>query len=408
MKSSRRKLTAFGVSSGIGSMLISARAAGFEVLGNVESRPEFWAEDSEGRNTYRENFPDTIFVKTLDEIGLEEPDNRPPIDLVMGHPSCGNFTTLNKNKSYQKDPESLVGFISGVKLIRPRFFIMDNLPKSLGAYTMEDYVRELPEYDLFPEWVGNFYYGNVQMRKRFFLIGALKSEKFVFVPNEEEHDGTVEKVIGDLMGKEGKYPNHEKHVLDVYTKNGFHLRHRGHQPNWRELCDFMLTQRPGTAIPYHGPDGSIMRRIGASRGYWDRSSRVVTGSINPVFHNRRGTPYTIRERARLQGFPDDFIFYGLRLNKKGEWNHEQNPKILRQTGRAIPTQFTTYVAKQIALHRPSSTLWKDHMAKRLLKPEPYISAAKTTYCERSGYANQKGACKACWLKSSCTLPRRVV
>ena len=57
-------------------------------------------------------------------------------------------------------------------------------------------------------------------------------------------------------------------------------------------------------------------RIGFLKGHWDGPSHVLTGG-NAILHHHRCDPYTIRERARIQGFPDDFTFYGTVMGGRG-------------------------------------------------------------------------------------------
>jgi len=411
----KKKLTALGFTSGIGSMLIGARDSGFCVLGNIEWRDYYRLLDEKGRNTFIENFPGAFFVRGFRDLDpIDEQDLRSTkIDLVMGHPECGKYSLLNsanKNAGEAKnDAGDIPLFLEYVQELKPRYFVMDDLPQSFIALPMSEYHRLLPEYDLFPEWISNYHYGNPQKhRKRMFMIGSLKTEGYAFVPGEEEeHENwTVETRIKDIEGKFGKLPNHDEHTIEGHSSRFLHMRKLGDRPTWGEVQKFFKkNQKPGQNFAYHSKNGGKKIRPSLIRIKYDYPSPVLTGG-NPMMHPELCLPLSIRERARIQGFPDDFVFYGTRLNDKKQWVHvDYNMWMVKQTGKAMPVEFNRFVADQIARH----ILGKKQKAsnKRFLKPDPFIDRAKTWYCDKVGYANQEAVCKACWLYDTCKLPRRV-
>jgi DNA (cytosine-5)-methyltransferase 1 len=401
---------AIGITCGIGSMLVGARAAGFKVAGNVEWRKYYHAEDERGRNTFHANFEDAAFPHSKEQMTEEEFLRFQNADIALGHPECGNFSQLNANRDAVNDPGDIPLFCDLVREFRPRFFVMDDLPKSFIAFSMEEYHRRLGDYDLFPEWVSNWGYGNTQRaRNRFFMLGALKQECWTFTPGEQRHDGTVAEIISDLEGMEGNFPNHDRHVLQDNCAKGLHLKYRDHRATWQEMRDYILNEvKEGGPIHYVGEDGSEKIRVGSYKGHWHGPAHVLTGGISG-FHPRKGLPYTIRERARLQGFPDDFAFYGTVLDQEDgqrRWNHDRNMHMVRQTGKAMPIQFCTYVSEQIAAH----ITWKNGMGPvpvglntRVIQPNDYVSDAKRWYCKNVGYSAQEEACGSCWLARGCEI-----
>jgi hypothetical protein len=183
------------------------------------------------------------------------------------------------------------------------------------------------------------------------------------------------------------------------------MRNRGDRPDWGEVqAYFKKHQKPGANFTYHGPGGSIKIRPSLIRIKSDYPSPVLTGG-NPMMHPNTCLPLSIRERARIQGFPDDFVFYGTRLDKEGKWEHNNhNMWMVKQTGKAMPIEFNTYVSKQIMAFIQKKRFKAS--GKRFLKPNPFIDAAKTWYCDKVGYSNQSLACKHCWLYDGCDLPRK--
>ena len=241
------------------------------------------------------------------------------------------------------------------------------------------------------------------------MIGALRDERYAFVPGEFEHGTTVEEVIGDLGEPRAGHnvPNHDPHVLDALAGRAQNLETlgRGVKGTFADLQRFFLGVREGEVVRYVGEDGSIKKRPGNSKSYWTKHAHVLDGSSCQV-HALRCLPYTIRERARIQGFPDDFVFYGTLVNERGEWNHDRNVHMTKQTGKAMPIQFCRYVAQSFA-HKILGTSHPEETGRRCVPSEPHVDDAKRWYCQNVGYSDQERACSACWLRDGCDIRRRI-
>jgi DNA (cytosine-5)-methyltransferase 1 len=392
-------------------MLIGARQAGFRIEGNVEWRRYYHARDEEGRNTFTENFPGAIFAKSLDHLASDEIERLMGVELAMSHAECGGYSALSgANKDYRErmaeDKGDIPLLINLLQKTKPQFFVADNLPKSLGPVPLSAYAEALPEYDLFPEWVSNYGYGNIQKgRNRFFLIGSLKDHKYAFQAGEAPHSKTVADIIGD-MGAPGasNIPNHDMCALDEDSPRSFNMGEYGRKNTWRDTVEYFKDKKSGHTLQYTSKDGRPVTRIGFLKGHWDGPAHVLTGG-NATLHNKRNEPYTIRERARIQGFPDDFIFYGTKFNRLGQWNHNDNLHMVKQTGKGMPVEFNRYVSVQIAAHIQNAPY--ETTNRRILLDNPEINSAKNWYCENIGYSNQEKACDSCWLKETCNLPRKI-
>jgi DNA (cytosine-5)-methyltransferase 1 len=297
-------------------------------------------------------------------------------------------------------------FLEYVAEFKPRFFLMDDLPDSFTALPMKAYMDLLPDYDLFPEWISNWAYGNIQKyRNRMFMVGALKSEKFVFRPGEVEHNLTTKDIIGDLIDStgDGVTPNHANVDLNRVPGRFVNLRYLGDSANWAETIAYMREHKLRGSKPYFNLQGERKFRPGTIDPKWDGMCPVLSGGYNP-FHPEAWRPMSVRERARIQGFPDDFIFYhnpGSPYDPVWEPYSGDGNRGVKQTGKAMPIQFCSYVMKQVAAHitkKPFKT-----SGARILKENIKISAAKYEFCKESGYADQERACKTCWKESTCDL-----
>lgn len=406
-----RKLTAVGITCGIGSMLVGARQAGFEILGNVEWRKYYSKPDEHGRTTFGENFPGAIFRENVDGLEPAEIERLMNADLALGHPECGNFSQLggvNKHRLEKlNDASDIPLFVDLVAKFQPSFIVMDDLPKSFVAFPMKEYVDRLPGYDLFPEWVSNWGYGNVQkFRNRMFMIGAKKSERWAFVPSEAPHTGSVRSVLEDLPEPRSgsNFPNHDPCEIDGLAQKNLSMRYIGDRPTWRQVSQYAQKHwPPGASMNYFANDGSIKKKPGCKTEWWDGPASVQDGGSYKI-HPIRWLPLTLRERARIQGFPDDFVFYGAKLNTDGEYNPDRNVTMSKQTGKAMPIQFCRYVSRQVAAHLNNDTF--KATGERLLPNNEFVDQAKQWYCENVGYANQERACSSCWLYSGCTIRMR--
>lgn len=408
-------------------MLVGARQAGFDVIGNVEWRNYYREKDAEGKNTFLTNNPGSFMKASPEDLSDAEVAAISGADLAMGHPECGNYSQLNTTNGHRPgyadkvhDPGDIPLFISMVARFKPRYFVMDDLPKSFIALPMSEYAKALPDYDLFPEWISNHGYGNIQInRRRMFMIGALKTERFTFVPGEFEHSRTIEDEIGDLIGRDeinalddgteppphsSNLPNHERHALDANCGPGNSMRFRGDHPTWRIVRDWFRLQKESTSFKYHSPDGNVKPKPGWYRLRWRGPSAVLDGGSGHM-HPIRCTPLSIRERARVQGFPDDFVFYGMKLEADGTWRHDKNNKLIKQTGKAMPIQFCRYAARLIAANIRGDGPLPESTNRRVVKPDPHVSEAKSWYCANVGYSAQEEACRACWLSDACSIRR---
>ena len=402
-------MKAIGITCGIGSMLVGARKAGFDILSNIEWRKYYHHRDEYDRNTFEENFPEAILVKTKEDLSEDQLQKFSGADLAMGHPECGNYSTMSataqKSRSLSEmnqDPGDIPIFANAVKTLKPRFFVQDNLPKSLLGFTIQDWAHYLPEYDLYPEWVSNWGYGNIQKyRKRFFMIGSLKEEKYVFTPREYDHAKTYWDI--HCMVRPGMH-NHEDHTLVGNTSKGKGI-YSDSPMNWEEYKKFMLSNDDGVTIPYISQDGSRKKHIGWRKAFKNGYVPVITGGC-PIANPVTGLPFSIRERCFIQGLPEDFLIYGTKLEDDGTWNHSRNSAIIKQTGKCMPVQFCEFVSQQIADHISGSHIHEPSSAKRILSPNLYITEAKQWYCKNVGYSDPVKTCQACWMKGRCEVKQQ--
>lgn len=386
-------MKALGFFAGIGAMLIPAKEQGFEILGNIESRKVHCFRDEKGLNTFEQNFKAPLLGSVFDV------DTEGQLDLICAQPKCGGFSKLfgtgrkpnSVNTAVSKYGEDIVETIEAVAFFKPRFFIMENLAKSLTVVGPEVYSELLPDYDIYPEWVSNYNYGNVQKgRNRLFMICALKSEKFVFVPGERALNPTVKSVFEDIIDSHGLLENHDKH-----TEGGHdNITNLAKDNTWKSIAEYVLTLPSGKNLPYKAKDGLIKFRIGSGSLHWEKHSHALAGIKGAKFHPLTGYPISIRERCRIQGYPDDFIIYGTRLEEDGTWELKKNQNVVRQLNNTVPYEFCNYIISQIVAHMNGKPFESSGL--RILKQDDNVTAAKKYIIEHHGYSDTQGMLNNNW------------
>ena len=319
----------------------------------------------------------------------------------MAIPECGNFSNLRVKKTAKlKDAADLPLFADLIIEFKPKFFVMDNLPKSLMGFTIESWMDKLSkEYNLFPEWISNYHYGNTQInRRRFFLIGARKEyEDFVFQPGEFEHDKMLGDVIGDLpltknILEINHVHSHDSSVLKGWGPHNFDLTIGKDHVTLADFKEVIRDYRPKKNFTYYNRSGESKLRPGYLKIVLDNYSPVLFGGGSaPDNHYRADTlnPLTMRERLRIQGAPDDFILQPLDYMD----DNATYMAVYKQTGKFMPVEFCHYIADQIQ-HYLEGKEFKRATGKRFIKTNPYINYAKKESCRLY-------MCKECWMKSGC-------
>lgn len=404
------KLKALGMICGVGSMLIGAKRQGFEIVGNIEWRKYYHT------GTFEHNFPGSFMVDRIEDLDQEKIKACRDLDLIIGHTECGNFSNMRANKTNAidaGDKGDIPQFIEAIKKLRPKFFAMDNLPKSLIVADWAWYMENLPDYDIHFEWVNNYGYGNVQKnRKRLFVIGSLRELGFYFIPGEFEHDTTIIERLEEISPDA---ENNERLDLDaIYGGWGRYQFDRDYIPkpieeNRLTLRDFqsLIKDYPNNInFPYFNKKGEQKFKIGYSKINVEGPAMVLSGGGGTCYDNhfRSDTlyPFTIRERAKIQGCPDDFVFLPKGVTQTGK----QYGSLIKQTGKFIPVEFCTFLTQQIKNFLEGTRGEGDYTQKRLINPNNYVDQNKYGFCQTVGYSNQGKVCEFCGSKKYCELVKQ--
>lgn len=370
-----KKVKILGLTCGVGSMMIPAKELNWTIMGNIEHRPYYHT------GTF-ENYFNSPMVKKLSEINIQEAP-----DVIIGHTDCGFFSNLRSRKTKgENDFKDTELWFDNVKKLSPQFFILDNLPGMLNYFNADFFAEKFPEYNITFEWVSNYHYGNIQLkRNRLFIIGHKHQgdiePPFIFVPREEENTITLGEVISDLQNREDYTINNVFYKDDSPIHPWTHqmMYNNGDSSTKAKLAEFKkyaTETEIGKNLSYYNKKGEIKKKIGTLRIRYDAPSKVLTGnSGQSTILREDGTPLNIRERARIQGAPDDFIFLPLNPNKA------EYSKLILQTGKFIPVQFCRYLIKQINYYIQNGRNYDLHHARRMIKSNPIINDTQSKYCQ---------------------------
>lgn len=335
---------------GCGGTSLGFEMAGFEVvLGCDIHAPSI--------ETFKTNHPNcsTILgdVRKVKPEVIKELLNGRKIDVLMAGVPCQGFS-LNNRKRHENDDRNLLykEYIRFIEVLQPRVIVLENVS---GMKSTGNFVEEI-EKDL--SKAGNMVvkskmlyapdYGVPQKRSRLVFVGV-EGEVFNFNKIKKTHGPetgipyvTIKEAIGDLPSlkpKESKKkyksePFSEYQILMRLNTNGSVECHNA--PNHPlETIEKIKNTKPGEPMY-----PKFKQRI---RLAWDiQSPTQVSGGIRPQFqfgHPEDARGLTIRERCRIQSFPDDFIVKGGIVQGRVQTGNAVPPLLAKALAKAIKEYF---------------------------------------------------------------------
>ena len=278
--------------------------------------------------------------------------------LICGGPPCQPFSTAGKRLGINDPRGSLfMDFIRMIDYIRPRFFVMENVKGIMSAPLKHVPLSERDENDpdqrlgtvldvILSEFDKLGYktvygvldavnYGVPQFRERFVLIGSRDNESiFLPIPTHfQMHQDktyqwkTVRDAIADLEFDKGECATLSEERLKF-------LKMVPEGGNWRDLPKDIIPIAMGGAYKSGGGKVGFYRRL----SYNQPSPTVVTSPVQKatmMCHPTQDRPLSIKEYARIQQFPDDWIFTGTTAAK------------YRQIGNAVPVGLAEAIGKAV-------------------------------------------------------------
>jgi DNA (cytosine-5)-methyltransferase 1 len=334
------RFNAVDIFSGAGGMSIGAEWAGLEVVLAIEN-------DKHAAETYRSNHPSTTVLEDdIRNISPVEQVGGGELFVLFGGPPCQGFSTSNtKTRTLSNENNSLYEeFVRFVLTLRPKWFVFENVEgfqKFNKGLLVKLLIRKFGNagYRVSSQILEASDYGVPQHRNRFFMVGNLLEIDFKF-PIPQKKKVTVKEAIDDLPNlKNGDCKEvlpYKKESSNSYLKTIRNGSKYALQNLVSRNKDYVIERysyiNPGQnweAIPKHlmknysdlsNCHSGIYKRLHPSK-----PSIVISNyRKNMLIHPSQNRGLSVREAARLQSFPDSFIF-------KGPLTHIQ-----QQIGNAVP------------------------------------------------------------------------
>ncbi len=335
-----RRPVAVDAFCGAGGLSLGLMHAGFDLRAAFD-----W--DAPSISTYQKNLgphgfeADATVVSARDIWDRIDSDE---LDLFAGGPPCQGFSKQTRGAHSGDSRNALMAqYLRLVTELQPKAFLLENVAmaaQARGRHLVAQF-HELDEYRV----TGHFYvaadYGVAQTRERFVLVGVRRDVPGGFrIPEPTTPTWpTVGSVIGDLpeppsdCSEHPKFANHQQtRISDINRVRFSHVPQGG---GWQDI-PFELR------LPCH-------QKVDVRSGGWpdvygrlrlDGQCPTITGGFDSFTRGRYGHPLrdraiTPREAARLQGFPDDFVFLGKR------------DQVRHQIGNAVPVPLAAAIGKAI-------------------------------------------------------------
>lgn len=340
--------------SGCGGFSYGFQEAGFDIIlgiDNVKVALDTFKYNHKNSEAF---VKDLSSNKNIQEI-VDFLDKKGGVDVIIAGPPCQGFSLTGARDENDKRNELFYSVFKIAKLLKtkPKAIIIENVP---GLATLYKGKAKIEIERKFKEngYIQNstiLYapdFGIPQIRKRLFFVGLLeKYGKFEFPTKILNIDNyiTCEEAISDLPHLENNLGaetlEYNSDPLSKYQEN---MRKNSHLvKNHIGTLHTDLVINVISQVPEGGNHKDLPKGVGESRKFneaWTRyhskkpSKTIDTGHRNH-FHYKFNRVPTVRENARLQSFPDNFIFLGTKTEQ------------YRQVGNAVPPLLGYHIANKL-------------------------------------------------------------
>lgn len=314
--------------AGAGGLDLGFQQAGFQVPWANEYDKDIWA-------SYEANFPHTHLDRR--SITKVEPTDIPQVHGFIGGPPCQSWSEAGAARGIEDQRGQLFWeYMRLIKSRKPLFFLAENVSGILfnrHSSAFQQILQGFADlgYNVSYGLLNANEYGVPQDRERVIIVGYRVETGKIFVPPfPDSTRPTLKDAIKDLVknvvpalatnysNPKTKFPNHE------YMVGGFSsmFMSRNRVRDWKQPS--FTIQAGGRHAPLH-PQAPKMEKVGVDRWRFKKGDEVLYRRLS------------VRECARVQTFPDDYVFKYARVSDG-----------YKMIGNAVPVEFARRLAVRIA------------------------------------------------------------
>ena len=270
------------------------------------------------------------------------------IDVIIGGPPCQGMSLSGPRKFDDPRNKLYLSYIRLVDEIRPRAFVIENVPGLVGLFggqIKDSIIEKFTDmgYKIQHKILCSADYGVPQLRRRVVFVGYRDGE-FQY-PLENENYVSCEMALSDLPplvdtlgAEEMPYATSAQNDYQRIMREKSDIVHNHVAANHSEKVQEIIALVPAGGNYKDLPDEYRNTRnfhVAWTRFPDNRPAPTIDTGHRHHFHYKYNRVPTVRECARIQSFPDDFVFLG---NKTQQF---------RQVGNAVPPLMAEVIARQI-------------------------------------------------------------
>lgn len=352
------KMNVLDLFSGCGGLSYGFQNAGFHVVLGVDF-------DDAALRTFRRNHIASEGAKVdlfrddcMDQI--ESLLNGRKIDVIVAGPPCQGFSMTGTRRFDDPRNGLYLRVFEAVKRLGPKAFVIENVRGMASLYkgrVKEEILRRFTALGYNVSWrvVCAADYGVPQIRHRLIFVGLRKELGQFEFPEpivDKAHYVGCREAIGDLPSRTDG-PGAEIDEYDCVPLTPYQRRMRGVQgilhnhvgTNHSDYVKSVIALVPPGGNHKDLPEGVGDRRkfnAAWTRYHPDRPSNTIDTGHRNHFHYQYDRVPTIREFARLQSFPDNFVFFGTKTQQNRQVGNAVPPLL----GQALATQLKKYLKEE--------------------------------------------------------------
>lgn len=273
-------------------------------------------------------------------------------DVLVGGFPCQPFSISGLQKGFQDTSgEGFNSCLTAIDSVEPSVFVLENVAGFLnlhGGEFIKIAIRELEKlgYTCQVLKLNAENFGIPQKRERVFIVGNNIGAGTIYLNQYQKPKFSVKDAIDDLIGKEYELDNHEpmKHSQRIIAR--FAATKPGESTREAMDRDPSLGSAKITKQCY--------RRLVGNQPAPTLDANFVTTTI----HYSQNRNITAREGARIQSFPDNFVFHGLKTRMSWQTGLSQ----FEQIGNAVPPDLAYFLANEVKMMLCGKRQSKDGVA----------------------------------------------